>query len=335
MFIAPDLESFKADFAAGLHHMLTPDGLGAFILVLANSMQDTALHRQLAGALAATFARLQASHPQGPEDDLSVFAALAASGIDRLGCWETCKAEPWERVINPLRSLRPARASGEVFSNLRRPFDPGRFHFNKPFLRPEILWEGVWQGGNLRVLYNKFPFAPWHLLVVPEPEQCLPQFLTQARHERMQALVTEQAPILPGLGLAYNSLGACASVNQLHFQGFVRAEPLPLESPRWVHNGGQQPYPVACLRATSAADAWKVINARHAHHQPYNLLYRADACYILPRVGQGLVAGPDWAQGMAWHELCGVFTLPDRQAMDACTPGAIHAALAGLAVAAG
>jgi len=32
---------------------------------------------------------------------------------------------------------------------------------------------------KLRVLYNKFPFAPWHLLIMPEAEQQHPQFLTQ------------------------------------------------------------------------------------------------------------------------------------------------------------
>jgi len=35
MFVARDFANFKADFAAGLKNMLTPDGLGAFILVLA------------------------------------------------------------------------------------------------------------------------------------------------------------------------------------------------------------------------------------------------------------------------------------------------------------
>ncbi len=98
----------------------------------------------------------------------------------------------------------------------------------------------------MRVLYNKFPFAPWHLLVVPEPEQTLPQFLTQTHHARMMALVTEQADALPGLGMAFNSLGAYASINQLHFQGFVREAPFPVELPRWRHNGGEDEYPLEC-----------------------------------------------------------------------------------------
>jgi hypothetical protein len=315
MFIAPDLTTFKADFAAGLQQMLTPDGLGAFILVLANSMQDADLRHLLKPDLERTFAQLLANNPAAPPDDRSVFAALAEAGIDALGCWETCPQTPWELVINPLRSLRPARVSSDVFSRIHQPFDPAKFHFNKPFLRPEILWEGQWQGGQLRVLYNKFPFAPWHLLVVPEAEQCLPQYLTYEHHARMCALVAEQATVLPGLGMAFNSVGAYASINQLHFQGFVRETPFPLELARWQHNGGKEAYPLACFRTDSASAGWQIVDALHKANQPYNVLYRADGCYILPRQGQGLSALPDWAQGMAWHEVCGVFTLADRGAL--------------------
>lgn len=332
MFVAPDFANFKADFAAGLKNMLTPDGLGAFILVLANSMQDAELRELLTSALQQNFAQLQANNPPGPVDDRHVFAALAETGIDGLGCWESHQQDVWELVINPLRCLRPARVSGEVFSNIHQPFDPGRFHFNKSFLRPEILWEGIWQGGQMRVLYNKFPFAPWHLLVVPEPDQTLPQYLTREHHVRMMALVAEQASVLPGLGMAFNSLGAYASINQLHFQGFVRQQPLPLESPRWQHNGGEDAYPLDCFRTACAVTAWDFIAECHARNQPYNLLYREDACYVLPRLGQGLLVLPEWAQGIAWYEICGVFTLASPAMLDTCTAGSICQQLAALAV---
>lgn len=313
MFIAPNLPTFKARFATGLKHMLTPDGLGAFILVLANSMQDQELFALLNDDLNHTFDSLKSLDPTGPEDDLSVFAALAATGIQGFSGWEYHTLSPWELVVNPLRSLRPARVSSEVFREIQQPFDPARFHFNKPFLRPEILWEGDWEGVPMRVLYNKFPFAPWHLLVVPEPEQTLPQFLTQTHHARMMALVTGQADALPGLGMAFNSLGAYASINQLHFQGFVREAPFPIELPRWQHNGGGDEYPLECWHSDSLQDSWQRIAALHQANQPYNLLYRANGCYILPRQGQGMVELPAWAQGIAWHEICGVFTLADKR----------------------
>lgn len=330
MFIAPSLTEFKARFATGLQQMLTPDGLGAFILVLANSMQDRELFGLLREDLSNTFTHLKANNPSGPDDDRSVFAALASTGIGQLATWEQQTLEPWELVINPLRSLRPARVSSEVFREIQQPFDPGKFHFNKPFLRPEILWEGVWAGMNLRVLYNKFPFAPWHLLVVPEPEQTLPQFLTLAHHTCMMELVASQAQALPGLGMAFNSLGAYASINQLHFQGFVREAPFPVELPHWLHNGGTEHYPLACLRTHCVEEAWQTIVALHQANQPYNLLYRADGCYILPRKGQGTLELPAWAQGIAWHEVCGVFTLADRLAAKQQDTGEVSHQLARL-----
>jgi hypothetical protein len=313
MFIAPNLSAFKTQFATGLNTMLNPEGLGAFILVLANSMQDTFLREMLRDDLNKTFAQLHTAQPNAPKDDLDVVIALTAIGIHAFSDWQHHILAPWEVVINPLRSLRPARVSSEPFTTLHQPFDNSRFHFNKPFLRPEILWEDTWQGTPLRVMYNKFPFAPWHLLVVPEPDLTLPQYMTAAHHALIMHLVAEQATILPGLGMAFNSVGAYASINQLHFQGFVREQPFPVESPHWQHNGGNAAYPLECWRTTSVQEAWQLIDNLHRANQPYNVLYRADACYILPRKGQGTVALPAWAQGIGWHELCGVFTLADTQ----------------------
>ncbi|MDQ5769487.1 hypothetical protein [Thiothrix subterranea] len=314
MLFTTSPDAFKTRFADGLQNMLTPDGLGAFILVLANSMQDAQLRQQLAKPLRETFAQLQQRQPDGPVDDVATFAALLKTGIEIFSGWEHARAEPWELVINPLRSLRPARVSSEVFSELFQPFAADKFHFNKPFLRPEILWEGKAEGMNLRVFYNKFPFAPWHTLIVPEPQATLPQFLTQPYHKRIMALAASTATYLPGFGIAFNSVGAYASVNQLHFQGFIRPSRFPVEAAQWQHNGGTQAYPLHCWRADSAQAAWEIIAALHQANQPYNLLYRAESCYILPRKGQGTVKLADWLQGIGWHELCGVFNLVDRSA---------------------
>ncbi|WGZ95766.1 MAG: hypothetical protein QJT81_07195 [Candidatus Thiothrix putei] len=309
MLFTTSPEAFKTRFADGLQQMLTPDGLGAFILVLANSMQDAELRQRLDKPLHQTFAQLQQCKPDGPVDDVATFAALLETGIEMFSDWEYERVEPWELVINPLRSLRPARVSGEVFSEMYQGFAVDKFHFNKPFLRPEILWEGIAEGMNLRVLYNKFSFVPWHMLIVPEPLATLPQFLTQHYHERMMALTTNTTTYLPGFGIAFNSVGAYASVNHLHFQGFIRPLPFPVEAAQWQHNGGTQTYPLHCWRADSAQAAWEIIEGLHRANQPYNLLYRPGGCYIMPRKGQGTVSLPDWLQGIGWHEVCGVFTL--------------------------
>lgn len=94
----------------------------------------------------------------------------------------------------------------------------------------------------------------------------------------------------------------------------MRPSPFPVEAAQWQHNGGIQAYPLHCWRADSAQAAWEMIAALHQANRPYNLLYRAESCYILPRKGQGTVKLADWLQGIGWHELCGVFNLVDNSA---------------------
>lgn len=332
MFIASSTDSFKADFINGLRAMLSSDSLGAFILVLANSMQDEKLHQALAKDLAKQFDFLHKQKITGPEDDVAVFSALQQRGIEQLSQWETVTKYPWELIYNPLRALRPARSAAQMVEQIQQAFDPSKFHFNKPFLRPEILCESEWRSLPMRVLYNKFPFAPWHVLIVPEPKKQQPQFLNQAIHQKMMALATEQAEIFAGFGLAFNSLGAYASVNQLHFQGFIKDTPLPIELTQWEHNGGEIAYPLHCYRYDNASDAWQMIESYHQQNQPYNLLYRKGYCYVLPRKGQGSVALPDWAQGIAWYELCGVFTLSDKNTIENLSTAQIHLQLEKLQV---
>ena len=48
-------------------------------------------------------------------------------------------------IFNPVRSLRPARASAEKIEVINRAFNDQLFNFNKPFLAPEVFWEGEWE----------------------------------------------------------------------------------------------------------------------------------------------------------------------------------------------
>ena len=313
MFICPSLTEFKHLFAEKLRSMLSPDELGAFILVLANSMQDKHAQASLKNDLMAMFVEMINEQKEGvlhaTDDDLEVFEKIKQKGIGSITAWESIKQGEWEVLCNPMRGLRPARASAEKIKTIFQEFHGGRFNFNKPFLRPEILWEGEWHNVPLRVLYNKFPFAPYHLIIVPFPEKELPQFLTRDEHELIWRLVSEQADVFTGFGVGYNSLGACASVNQLHFQSFVREELLPIEKPLWQHNGGRHDYPMQCIKTTSDSDCWSVIEKYHASNQAYNLLYRKGCCYILPRQMQGSASVAERVYGAGWIEECGVFNV--------------------------
>ena len=317
MFIAAD-DDFRRQFSEGLSQMLSADGLGAFILVLANSLQGDELRQPLLHALEKNFDAMKFAG-QGSVDDDSVFAILAREGIEDQQCWRHRKVGCWELLYNTMRRLRPERLSREQFDAISQPFDDQRFNFNRPFLKPEILWQGEWSGHHFRVLYNKFPFAPWHLLIVPDAEKQQPQYLDFGSHKTMWELVSEQQHLILGFGVGYNSLGAGASINHLHFQGFVRSDPLPVESHRWRHHGGDEAYPLKCRVEHSAQQAWELIEQFQQQNQPFNLLYRPGLCYLLPREPQASVTAEKWARGIAWYESCGVFTLADQSLHNALT----------------
>ncbi len=308
-------ERFRADFIAGLERQLAEPGLGTFILVLANACFDAEVWPVMRGRIGARFDELSAEVRQAlraggrlayPEDDLMVFLKLMAMGLEAIGATEYRRAGPWELQFNPLRALRPTRVSGLKTEGMPVPaFNPTGFHFNKPFLRAEILWEGELLRRPCRLLYNKFPFAPWHGLLVPEPAREHAQRLGQEAHLHAWHIVENLGTRLPGFGLSYNSFGAFASVNHLHFQTFLRDDPLPVESGAWRHNGGSEPYPSACVRFDDALEAWLHLQGLQERGMAYNLIYRPGHLYCLARRHQGGYEMAPWLGGQAWYEMAG------------------------------
>jgi hypothetical protein len=122
---------------------------------------------------------------------------------------------------------------------------------------------------------------------------------------------------LPGLCLGYNSHGAGASVNHLHFQSFVQSSPLAVQDSRFIHNGGSQPYPVPCQRFTDAAAAWFELDQLHQRNTPYNLVYSQGCLHLIARVPQDSPALSDASRGYGWSEMAGAVTLFSREAYEA------------------
>ncbi len=330
---APALER---QFADGLGRMLEHhSGLGVYILVLANAAYEPGLWARLMPALSERHARLARSITEAlrqglqladPEDDLMVFLKLHAIGFEHLRTVESRRSGPWHMMFNPIRALRPPRNSGQAFTGLQRPFDPAGFHFNKPFLAKEVLWEGALSGKPARLLYNKFPFARLHGLLVPSPLENRPQSLTPELHGWAWDVATQSQ--VSGLCLGYNSLGAGASVNHLHFQSFVQADPLPVEDARFAHNGGSEPYPVPCHRYTEADAAWLHLDQLHQDNQPYNLIYSRNGLYLIARAAQDSDSIAAHCRGYGWSEMAGALTLFSREAYDASHSAAFSADLA-------
>ena len=332
-------EALHAAFEEGLVRMLEQGPLGTFVLVLANASFEPRMWQGLQPSLRAAFQswcrrfdRRDAMVREAAPDDVDVFERLRQLGFDRLTATRWRDVGPWQVQFNPMRALRPPRASNDVVTALHRPFDADGFHFDRPFLRREILWEGELCRAPLRLLYNKFPFAERHGLLVPYPGRRRPQYLTAEDHGLVWQLVRRLADTLPGLGIAYNAYGAYASINHLHFQSFVREQGVyPIESAQWRHNGGDRDYPVPVTRFSDAAVAWSAVEALHAQGRAYNLLYRPGETYVVARRMQGRYRHSRWTGGFAWAEVCGAVTTFDEQAFTRLDAQDIESELARLA----
>jgi diadenosine tetraphosphate (Ap4A) HIT family hydrolase len=328
-------------FVAGLDAMLDRhDGLGVYILVLANAAQDPALWQPLREKLmvrhlhhAATIkaALRHGAKLDAPEDDLMVFLKLMAMGLgpdefEQLQVSARRQLGSWEVQFNPLRALRPARMSTARVEGIMRPFDASSFHFNKPFLAKEVLWQGELAGKPARLLYNKFPFAPLHGLLVPVPELQRPQFLSPELHGWAWEVAKQAGVAIPGFGIAYNSYGAYASVNHLHFQTFAREQPLPLQCL------DLSAYPLAAQRFDDPQSAWFQLDALHQQGTPYNLIYDVGGVIVIARARQGDVPLQTWSPGFAWSEMAGAFSVGSREEYDGLSEAEITQALQALRV---
>lgn len=319
-------------FQGGLRRMLDEASLGAFILVLANASFDALLYQrfraELQQAMEQWCDRFDRGLPEAidaPADDVAVFHRLRELGLERLDVTQWRDVGPWRLQFNALRALRPPRMSDAVVDRLKRPFDPGGFHFNKPFLRPEVLWEGDWQGRSMRLLFNKFPFAPAHGLLVPEPNFELPQYLDQERLALLWDLVSTLGTKVPGIGFGYNAFGAYASVNHLHYQLFIDGghDVYPVELPKWRHNGGSEDFPLPVSVVVEPAAAWQVVDQLQGANRAFNLLCRPRRIYVIERRRQGGYRHASWTGGFAWSEVAGSMTVFDRDVFEALDEGAI------------
>ncbi len=331
--------SLEHGFADGLDAILHKHpGLGVYILALANAAYDPKLWAQLSPALSARHRELAATLTDllrngqvltEPDDDVQVFLKLLAIGFGHLKTMETRCAGPWHLFFNPIRALRPPRVSGIKFDSLLRPFDPAGFHFNKPFLTKEIFWEGELDGKPTRLLYNKFPFARLHGLLVPEPLRQAPQYLTPELHDWVWDVCAESG--IPGFCLGYNSTGAGASVNHLHFQSFVQATPLPIQDARFAHNGGTESYPLPCRRFDDAESAWLEIDRLHQRDLPYNLIYSTGCLHLVARLPQDSNRINASSRGYGWSEMAGAVTLFSREEFDELSAAEFEVELANFA----
>ena len=332
--------AFHRAFEDGLVGLLQQGGLGPFILVCANATFSPQVYASAIGGLRRLYAELRDEYVdalehgreiQAVEEDLLVFLKIQAVGLERLKPTETRHAAGWELQFNHLRSFRPKRITVRVPERLHAPFDEAGFHFNKGFMQREAFWAGELCGRHATLYYNKYPFVDFHGLLVPERESCLSQYLTESHHHYQWEVTQELAKTLSGVGFGYNSLGALASVNHLHFQMFIKPQGFPVMAPGWQHNGGAKRYPSECFVFTDPRSAWASLHSLHERETPYNLLYVAGCLYVFPRRKQGTYPQPPWSSGFTWHELAGGIIAFNREDYERLDAPAIERELAALA----
>lgn len=318
-----DPKTYRETFAEGLTPLLdTGAGLGAFILAFNNAAFDAELRRLLWPRLEQRFIELadelrralrRGSDPAVPTDDLAVFLRMLAVGYQDLPPVDIRRADPWEVQFNLVRAFRPARSSLGRPASLRAAFDPAGFNFNRPFLRAETLWAGTLLGQRVDLLYNKFPFVPLQTILVPQREDELPQRLRHQDHVLAWSLASTLGQAWKAPVVGYNSQGAYASVNHLHFHLAMRAESMPIATNRWHHNGGGESYPLPCIAETDPETAWQRIADLQDQDQPFNLIYAPGRIYIIVRRCQGEYELPPEIGGHAWYELGGGLVCFDRE----------------------
>lgn len=313
------LSSFRSQFNKGLCQLLDKKQLGTFILCLANASNDSVLFSQLKGQLKSQYlelleeyktALIKGEQINAVEEDLLVLLKLHVLGFENIKLTEQRDESKWLCQFNQLRSLRPRRMTNFAHNgNMFTPYIDAHFNFNKPFMAKECFWSGSYNNKQIDLFYNKYPFADLHGLIVPQREKCLPQFLLQPMHEYIFALTNDLSDKLPGIAVGYNSYGAYASVNHLHFQMFISEKGLPVSHSSWKHNGGDEAYPLNVRVCDSAENSWKIIENLHNQKQAFNLLYMPGKVFIIARVVQGNVDTPAWSSGFTWYEMSGAMLL--------------------------
>nr|QPB75026.1 GDP-L-galactose phosphorylase 1 [Allium ampeloprasum]QPB75027.1 GDP-L-galactose phosphorylase 1 [Allium ampeloprasum]QPB75028.1 GDP-L-galactose phosphorylase 1 [Allium ampeloprasum]QPB75029.1 GDP-L-galactose phosphorylase 1 [Allium ampeloprasum]QPB75030.1 GDP-L-galactose phosphorylase 1 [Allium ampeloprasum] len=123
-----------------------------------------------------------------------------------------------------------------------QPFDSSKFNFTKVG-QEEVLFRFEAGGGNLPHYYdhapvnqnsppsvvaiNVSPIEYGHVLLIPRVLECLPQRIDPDSF--LLALHMAEEAGSPYFRLGYNSLGAFATINHLHFQAYFMSTQFPVE----------------------------------------------------------------------------------------------------------
>jgi len=139
--------------------------------------------------------------------------------------------------VNPFRVSK--RRPPQTVNEIKQPFNEEGFHFNK-LKKSEILYKidissdtesshiGLGSDYSSIIAINDSPICDDHVLIIPNPQENLPQILTL--YSLQLGLSYLSACSSPDTRVAFNSLCAHASVNHLHLHAWRYPYSLPVES---------------------------------------------------------------------------------------------------------
>ena len=310
-------------------------GLSSFILVCANAYFERDILAELDTDLRKAFINIREKYfrlfaegqilDERHAEDLLVFLKIALVGMEQLRVTEQKTLSEWTLQFNHIRSFRPQRTAARSVPSIDVPFNENAFHYDEALCARESFWAGPLLGKNVSLLYNKYPFARLHALLIPEPARKQRQYLDRENHAWAWETTRALAEGLPGFGMGYNSLGTFASVNHLHFQTFVEPRGMPVSSPIWKHNGGSREYPLTCAVFNSWEASWPWMERIYRQNTTsFNLLYAPGKIYCFERKRQGTYRHARWTSGFAWYELSGNIITFSREDYSAISPERIE-----------
>jgi diadenosine tetraphosphate (Ap4A) HIT family hydrolase len=236
---------------------------------------------------------------------------------------------------NYLRGFRPKRAAQSKDVPLDMPFNSRSHHFMQPVFMNEEFYSMDMNDNHFDFYFNKYPFAPGQFILVPNKEKCHNQYLDPDRDIGIISTVSEimeKGVFGRSMRLGYNSLGAHASLNHLHFQGFFidtedNWQP-PLEeelkesaSKNKTHCFRNKPYNTGIwFPYSEQKDFGQFLREIKKEDKRYNLYYTPEGIALFIRRNQGdpryldLLGKSPFTTGYAFFEMMGEIVCPDENA---------------------
>eukprot|EP00195_Chlamydomonas_chlamydogama_P015596 CAMPEP_0202902956 /NCGR_PEP_ID=MMETSP1392-20130828/19646_1 /ASSEMBLY_ACC=CAM_ASM_000868 /TAXON_ID=225041 /ORGANISM="Chlamydomonas chlamydogama, Strain SAG 11-48b" /LENGTH=481 /DNA_ID=CAMNT_0049589861 /DNA_START=532 /DNA_END=1977 /DNA_ORIENTATION=- len=177
---------------------------------------------------------------------LALWEDAAEQGLFRYDV-TACPTKVLPGIYGFIAQLNEGRATKKRPTEFRvdqvcQPFDETKFNFKKAFMREVLfqfepsraadghaqLQDAVASGPNPNlVLINVSPIEYGHVLLVPRVMDNIPQLVDT--YTVQLALHFAKEADNPYFRVGYNSLGAYATINHLHFQAYYLAAPFPCE----------------------------------------------------------------------------------------------------------